>query len=142
MDINKRVDNYYGRMQDILQRMDNHQILDDFLMSMFIDSLYPMDLRTYLKKKPTATYAQAYALAKTREECSLEDELVIYIFIYSNNPIPSHSSTIHIIDNNQNYISKILMHPCILIMSKSTQQDLVITKHDIAIWNLTKNHQQ
>jgi hypothetical protein len=71
---------------------------------------------------------------------------VIYIFIYSNNPIPSHSSTIHVIDNNQHYITDapvvqnsnapLYIKP-IISKKKITQQDLVITKHDNAIWNLT-----
>ena len=65
MGINERVDNYYGRMQDILQRKANHQIPDDFLMSIVIGGLYPMELRTYVKEGATATYAQAYARAKT-----------------------------------------------------------------------------
>ena len=46
MGINERIDTYYGRMQDILQRMSNHQIPNDFLMSIFIGDLYPMELRT------------------------------------------------------------------------------------------------
>ena len=93
-------------MQDILQHMGNHQILDDFLMSIFIGGLYPMELRTYFKEGATNTYAQAYARAKTWEECRLENELVIYTDnIYSNNPIPSHSETFPITENNHYYVS-------------------------------------
>lgn len=47
-------------MHDILQRMGSHQILDEFLMSIFIGGLNPMELRTYVKKGATVTYAQAY----------------------------------------------------------------------------------
>ena len=68
-----------------------------------------MQLRTYIKEETTTTYAQAYAREKTWEECRLESEFVIYIFIYSNNPNPSHSSTIPIIDNNQHYITYALV---------------------------------
>ena len=57
---NERVDKYYSRMHDILQRMGSHQILDEFLMSIFIGGLNPMELRTYVKKGATITYAQAY----------------------------------------------------------------------------------
>ena len=106
MGINKRVDNYYGRMQDILQRMGNHQISYDFLMSIFIGGLYPMEFRTYVKEGATATYAQAYARVKTWEEYRLENELVIYTDnTYSNNPIPSHLGTFPIIENNHYYVT-------------------------------------
>jgi hypothetical protein len=105
MGINKRVDNYYGRMQDILQRMGNHQIQDDFLMSIFIGGSYPTELGTYVKEGATATYAQAYARARTWEECRLENGLVIFIDnTYSNNHIPSHSCIFSITNNNQHYI--------------------------------------
>ena len=81
-------------MQDILQHMGNHQILDDFLMSIFIGGLYPMKLKTYAKEGATVIYAQAYAKAKIWEECRLENELNIYTDnIYSTNPIPSHLRT-------------------------------------------------
>jgi hypothetical protein len=60
-------------------------------MSTFISGLYPIELRTYVKEGATATYAQAYARAKTWES-RLENELVIYTDnVYSNNSIPSHS---------------------------------------------------
>ena len=64
MGINERVDSYYGQMQDILQRMGVHQIPDNFLMSIFIGGLYPIELKTYVKEGRTSTYAQAYAHAK------------------------------------------------------------------------------
>ena len=74
--------------------MGNHQIPYDFLMSIFISGLYPMELRTYVKEKATRTYVHAYARAKTWEECRLGNELVIYTDnTYSNNPIPSHNGT-------------------------------------------------
>ena len=78
MGINERVDNYYGKMQDILQHMGNHQIPDDFPMSISIGGLYPMELKTYVKEGTTATYAQTYVRAKTWKEYRLENELVIY----------------------------------------------------------------
>lgn len=52
---NERVDNYNGRMQDILQHMGSRQILDDFLMSIFIDGIYPIELRVHVKGGATAT---------------------------------------------------------------------------------------
>jgi hypothetical protein len=55
MGSNERVDNYNGRMQDILQHMGSRQILDDFLMSIFIDGLYPIELRVHVKGGATAT---------------------------------------------------------------------------------------
>ena len=64
MGINERVDTYYGKMEDILQRMENHQIPYGFLMSIFISGLYPMELRTYVKERATATYVQAYGTRK------------------------------------------------------------------------------
>ena len=141
MGINERVDNYYGRMQDILQRMGNHQIPDDFLMSIFIGGLYPMELRTYVKEGATNTYAQAYARAKTWEECRLENELVIYTDnTYSNNPIPSHSGTFPITENNHYYVidapyvrnpnAPLYTQPAI---NKAPQQDPTSDKYDNAI---------
>ena len=50
MGINERVDSYYGRMQDVLQRMGVHQIHDNFLMNIFIGGLYPIELKTYVKE--------------------------------------------------------------------------------------------
>ena len=106
MGINERVDSYYGRMQDILQRMGVHQIPDNFLMSIFIGGLYPIELKTYVKEGRTATYAQAYARAKIWEECRLEDDLVIYTDnTYSNNPIPPHMGTFPVTNQNQHYIT-------------------------------------
>ena len=106
MGIDERVDNYNGRMQDIWQRMGNRQIPDDFLMSIFIGGLYPMELRTYVKEGVTSTYAQAYTREKIWEECRLENELVICTDnTYSNNPIPSHSGTFPIIENNHYYVN-------------------------------------
>lgn len=74
MGINERVDSYYRRMQDILQRMGVHQIPDNFLMSIFIGGLHPIKLKTYVKEGGTVTYVQAYARAKIWEECRLEDD--------------------------------------------------------------------
>ena len=134
-------------MQDILQHMGNHQILDDFLMSIFIGGLYPMELRTYFKEGATNTYAQAYARAKTWEECRLENELVIYTDnIYSNNPIPSHSETFPITENNHYYVTDTpyVRNPNAPLytqraINKAPQQDPTSDKYDNAIWNLTKN---
>lgn len=64
-----------------------------------------MELSTYVKEGATTTYAQAYARARTWEECRLENELVIKTNnTCSNNPIPSHLGIFPIIDKNQNYI--------------------------------------
>lgn len=57
MDINKRVDNFYSIMQDILQHMGNHQIPNGFLICIYVGGLYPMELRTYVKDGATVTYA-------------------------------------------------------------------------------------
>ena len=141
MGINERVDTYYGRMQDILQRMGNHQIPDDFLMSIFIGGLYPMELRTYVKEGATTTYAQAYARAKTWEECRLENELVIYIDnTYSTDPIPSHSGTFPIAENNHYYVkdAPYVRNPTAPlytqhVVNKTPQQEPTRGKYDNAI---------
>lgn len=57
MGFDEIINSYYGRMQDILQRMGNHQIIDDFHMSIFISDLYPIEMTTYVKEGATATYA-------------------------------------------------------------------------------------
>ena len=101
MGIDERVDSYYGRMQDILQRMGAHQIPNNFLTSIFIGGLYPIELKTHVKEGDTATYVQAYARAKIWEECRLEDDLVIYMDnTYSNNPIPPYMRTFPITNQN------------------------------------------
>ena len=51
MGINERVDAYYGRMQDILQRMGIHLIPKKFLMCIFISGCYPNTFKTFVKKK-------------------------------------------------------------------------------------------
>ena len=47
-------------------------------MSIFIGGLHPTELKTYVKEGATATYAQAYAQAKTCKECTLKNELGMY----------------------------------------------------------------
>ena len=130
----------------VLQRMGNHQCRDDFLMSIFIDGLYPMELRAYMKEGAIATYAQAYARAKTWEECRLENEFVMYTNnTYSNNLIPSHSGTLPIIENNYYYVTDApyvqnLNVPSYIhhAIDKTPQQEPANAKYDNAIWNLTK----
>jgi hypothetical protein len=39
MGINETIDNYYGRMSDILLRMPHHQIPDNFLRNVFVEAL-------------------------------------------------------------------------------------------------------
>lgn len=63
MGMNERVGNYYGEMQDSLQRMASHEIPNDFIMSIFIGGLYPMESKIYVKEGVGVTYAQAYAQA-------------------------------------------------------------------------------
>ena len=61
--MNERVDYYYGDMQNNLQQMASHEIPNDFIRSIFIGGLYPMDSRIYVKEGVGATYAQAHAQA-------------------------------------------------------------------------------
>lgn len=85
--------------------MSNHQIPYYFVMSIFISGLYLIGLKPYVKEGTITTYAQAYAIAKTWEKCRLENELVIYTDnTYSNNPIPSHSETFPITENDQYFV--------------------------------------
>ena len=146
MGINEKVDTYYGRMQDILQRMGNHQIPNVFLVNIYIGGLYHIELRTYIKEGATATYVQAYVRAKIWEECTLENELVIYIDnTYSNNLIPLHFGTFLNTENNRHYVidapymrntSAPLYTPSMI--SKPPQPNPVNDKYDNAIWNRTK----
>lgn len=132
MGMNERVDSYYGEMQDNLQRMASHEIPNDFITSIFIGGLYPMQSRIYVKKGVGATYAQAYAQVER-----LENELVIYTDnMYSNNLIPSHSAlsplliTINIITDApvvQNSNAPLYTQP---LVSRTTEQDIVIPKLD------------
>ena len=110
MGINKQVDSYYGRMQDILQCMGVHQILDNFLMSIFIGGLYPIELKTYVKEEGTTTHGQTYGRARIWEECCLENNLVVNTNnAYSNSTIPTHLGTFHVTIQNQHYILDV--HP-------------------------------
>ena len=145
MGINERVDSYYGRMQDILQRMGAHLIPDNFLMSIFIGGLYPNPLKTYVKEGAPTTYAQAYGRAKVWEECRLEDELVVYTDnTYSNNPIPPNMGTFPVTNQNQHYITDARQSSMVGAPSysrpreQSTPQDSTVAKHEDAIMNLTK----
>jgi hypothetical protein len=146
MGINERVDNYYGRMQDILQRMEVHQIPDNFLMSIFIGGLYPIELKIYVKEGDTLTYVQAYERAKIWEECRLEDVLVVYTDnTYLNNPIPNYIGIFPVTNQNQHYINDahpsstfitpVFFNPTVMT---SSAHDSTIAKHEDAIMNLTK----
>ena len=48
---NEIVDNYWGRMTDILLRMGAHQIPDNFLRNIFIGGLYPFELKLYVREQ-------------------------------------------------------------------------------------------
>ena len=48
MGINETVDNYWGRMSDILLRMGTHHIPNNFLRNIFIGGLYPFELKLYV----------------------------------------------------------------------------------------------
>ena len=118
MGINERVDNYYGKMQDIFQRMGNHQIPVEFFMSIFIGGLYPMELRTYVKEGAIVTYAQAYAKAenlggmwKINWSYTLTIFFPIIQFPHTQEPFPSLRITIIMLLTHRT--CKTLMHHCI-----------------------------
>ena len=48
MGINETVDNYWGKMSNILLRMGTHHIPNNFLRNIFIGGLYSFELKLYV----------------------------------------------------------------------------------------------
>lgn len=68
MGIGESVDSYYGRMEYLLQRWNNHQMPDDYLMRVFIRGLYPLEFRIAIKEKRPQDLATTLRYAKSYEE--------------------------------------------------------------------------
>jgi hypothetical protein len=82
MGINETIDNYWGRMSDILLRMGAHQIPDNFLRNIFIGGLYPFELKLYVRERAPGTAEDAFTMVKAWEESRIEDR---YTFDNYNN---------------------------------------------------------
>jgi hypothetical protein len=65
---NESIDNYYGRMEDIILRLPNgHGFNDEMRKSIFIRGLIPFRLKAYVKEVEPATLDAAYQRAKLYE---------------------------------------------------------------------------
>ena len=74
MALGESVDSYYGRMEYLLQRWNNHQMPDDYLTGIFIGGLYPPEFRIAIKEKSPADLATALRYAKSYEEARISDD--------------------------------------------------------------------
>ena len=63
------VESYYGSVANILQRWHNHQFPENFILSILINGLYPLELKMFVKENQPATVAVSLARAKVWEEC-------------------------------------------------------------------------
>ena len=76
MGVNESVDSNWGRMNDILLRMGNHHIPNNFLRTVFIGGLHPFELRKYVREPTPSTREDAFALAKAWGESRVGDQYV------------------------------------------------------------------
>ena len=63
------VESYYGKVADILRRWPNNQLLENFILSILINGLYPPKLKMFVKENQPAIIALSLARAKVWEEC-------------------------------------------------------------------------
>ena len=78
MALGKSVNNYYGRMEYILQRWADHGISDVYLKGIFIGGLYPQKFKIAIKEKNPTSLEQAVQFAKQCEEVRIgDDQLMI-----------------------------------------------------------------
>ena len=69
------IDSYYGRMEDILRRWNNHQIPNHMLMDQFVAGLNPPELRIFVKEASPPDLQTAINRAKLWEVCHQEQFL-------------------------------------------------------------------
>ena len=69
------IDSYYGRMEDILRRWNNHQIPNHMLMGQFVAGLNPPKLRIFVKEASPPDLQTAINRAKLWEVCHQEQFL-------------------------------------------------------------------
>jgi hypothetical protein len=83
MGVQESVDSFYGRMQDVLNRWGNHQVLDEMLKSIFVGGLWPVELKMFVKERRPAELTIAYQMAKTWEEARVDEDFLPYAEITS-----------------------------------------------------------
>jgi len=76
MALGENVNNYYSRMEYILQRWASHGIPDAYLTGIFVGGLYPPEFKISIKEKNPRTIVQAVQYTKQYEEARIgEDQL-------------------------------------------------------------------
>lgn len=78
MGINESVDSYRGRMNDILLRMGNHHIPNNFLRNIFRGRLHPFKLKNYVRERAPAIREDVFVLAKAWGGVSRRGSLYFY----------------------------------------------------------------
>ena len=63
------IESYYGRVAHILRRWPNNQLLENFILSILINGLYPPELKMFVKENQLASIALSLTRAKVRKEC-------------------------------------------------------------------------
>ena len=63
------IESYYRRVVDILRRWHNHQLPENFILSILINGLYLLELKMFVKQNQPATIELSLAQAKIWEEC-------------------------------------------------------------------------
>ena len=74
MGVNEGIDSYYTRMNALLGRWNNHNLLEMYLVSTFVEGVWPETLRIYLREQNPPNLATAYTLAKTWEEARVSTD--------------------------------------------------------------------
>lgn len=63
------VESYYGRVADIIKKWPQHNLPDNFILSILVNGLYPPELRMFVKQDRPTSVAAFLARAKVWEEC-------------------------------------------------------------------------
>ena len=78
MGVNEGIDSHYTRMNTLLRRWNNNNMLDNYLVSTFIGRVWPEALQIYLREQNPPHLTIAYTLAKTWEEARISIDFAQY----------------------------------------------------------------
>jgi hypothetical protein len=78
MGIQKSVDSFYGRMQDVLNWWDNHQVPEEMLKSIFVGGLWPAEVEMFVKEQCTIELINAFQIAKTCKKARVDEDFIPY----------------------------------------------------------------
>ena len=78
MGVNEGIDSYYTKMNTLLRRWNNHNLLEMYVVSTFVGRVWPETLRIYLREQNPLDLATAYTLAKTWDEARVSTDFAQY----------------------------------------------------------------